>query len=158
MCQDSPLSSSPYPCVILSALLSHPWPYQWSHQQLFLALISHVFYFSFIDEETYCLFYYNGHAVGHSENIYLAPVEAYLGRHSINIKRKVFSFFIFSGSLTFVKRERKRHKVLLVIYLIHGIIVLCLDEHDPTPLCQTLLHHAHVESVIADKDPLLGCY
>ncbi len=26
---------------------------------------------SFIDEETYCLFYYNGHAVGHSEDIYL---------------------------------------------------------------------------------------
>lgn len=63
---------------------------------------------SFIDEETYCLFYYNGHAVGHSEDIYLAPVES------------------------------------------------SLDEQDPTPLSQILLHHGHIESVISDKNPLLG--
>ena len=30
------------------------------------------------------------------------------------------------------------------------------DEHDLTPLSQVLLHHGHVESVIADKNPLLG--
>ena len=34
---------------------------------------------SFIDEETYALFYYNGHAVGHNEDIYLATVESSLG-------------------------------------------------------------------------------
>lgn len=63
---------------------------------------------SFIDEETYALFYYNGHAVGHNEDIYLATVES------------------------------------------------SLDEHDMTPLSQLLLHHGHVESVISDKNPLLG--
>ena len=36
---------------------------------------------SFIDEETYALFYYNGHAVGHNEDIYLATVESSLGRN-----------------------------------------------------------------------------
>ena len=36
---------------------------------------------SFIDEETYALFYYNGHAVGHNENIYLATVESSLGNN-----------------------------------------------------------------------------
>ena len=35
---------------------------------------------SFIDEETYALFYYNGHAVGHNEDIYLATVESSLGK------------------------------------------------------------------------------
>ena len=34
---------------------------------------------SFIDEETYALFYYNGHAVGFNEDIYLATVESSLG-------------------------------------------------------------------------------
>ena len=34
---------------------------------------------SFIDEETYALFYYNGHAVGHNKDIYLATVESSLG-------------------------------------------------------------------------------
>jgi len=63
---------------------------------------------SFIDEETYALFYYNGHAVGHNEDIYLATVES------------------------------------------------SLDEHDLSPLSQVLLHHGHVESVISDKNPLLG--
>ena len=33
------------------------------------------------DEETYALFYYNGHAVGHSEDIYLATVESSLDEH-----------------------------------------------------------------------------
>lgn len=63
---------------------------------------------SFIDEETYALFYYNGHAVGHNEDIYLATVES------------------------------------------------SLDENDPSPLSQILLHHGHVEAVISEKNPLLG--
>ena len=37
---------------------------------------------SFIDEETYALFYYNGHAVGHNEDIYLATVESSLGKQT----------------------------------------------------------------------------
>ena len=31
-----------------------------------------------------------------------------------------------------------------------------LDEHDLTPLSQVLLHHGHVESIISEKNPLLG--
>merc|ERR1719361_2494830 len=31
-----------------------------------------------------------------------------------------------------------------------------LDEHDLTPLSQVLLHHGHIESVISEKNPLLG--
>jgi mucosa-associated lymphoid tissue lymphoma translocation protein 1 len=38
---------------------------------------------SFIDEETYALFYYNGHAVGHNEDIYLAAVESSLDEHDL---------------------------------------------------------------------------
>ena len=38
---------------------------------------------SFIDEETYALFYYNGHAVGYNEDIYLATVESSLGQYWI---------------------------------------------------------------------------
>ena len=45
---------------------------------------------SFIDEETYCLFYYNGHAVGHSEDIYLAPVESSLDEHDPTPLSQVF--------------------------------------------------------------------
>jgi len=39
---------------------------------------------SFIDEETYALFYYNGHAVGHNEDIYLATVESSLDEHDLS--------------------------------------------------------------------------
>lgn len=39
---------------------------------------------SFIDEETYALFYYNGHAVGHHEDIYLATVESSLDEHDMS--------------------------------------------------------------------------
>jgi hypothetical protein len=34
-----------------------------------------------LDEETYALFYYNGHAVGYSEDIYLATIESSLDEH-----------------------------------------------------------------------------
>ena len=44
---------------------------------------------SFIDEETYALFYYNGHAVGFNEDIYLATVESSLGKC-----RLIFEYFI----------------------------------------------------------------
>ena len=43
---------------------------------------------SFIDEETYALFYYNGHAVGYNEDIYLATVESSLGQYSTVLYRK----------------------------------------------------------------------
>ena len=40
--------------------------------------------------------------------------------------------------------------------LIYTCFLVFADEHDLTPLSQVLLHHGHVESVIADKNPLLG--
>ena len=53
---------------------------------------------SFIDEETYALFYYNGHAVGHNEDIYLATVESSLGKqtlHSSYFQYRLAASFIF---------------------------------------------------------------
>ena len=49
------------------------------------------------DEETYALFYYNGHAVGHSEDIYLATVESSLDEHDPTpLYQVTFSpFYIF---------------------------------------------------------------
>ena len=44
---------------------------------------------SFIDEETYALFYYNGHAVGFNEDIYLATVESSLGECLLDILFKL---------------------------------------------------------------------
>ena len=56
---------------------------------------------SFIDEETYALFYYNGHAVGHHEDIYLATVETSLGNTFI-------AFFILSVLLFLAEVVKKR--------------------------------------------------
>ena len=73
---------------------------------------------SFIDEETYALFYYNGHAVGHNEDIYLASVETSLDEHDpsplsqvSNCPVKSQSFYACSftslGNKTFGTLQRK---------------------------------------------------
>ena len=64
---------------------------------------------SFIDEETYCLFYYNGHAVGHSEDIYLAPVESSLDEHDPTPLSQVF--------LTVLKDSWERRLLMLCIII-----------------------------------------
>ena len=56
---------------------------------------------SFIDEETYCLFYYNGHAVGHAEDIYLAPVESSLDEHDPTPLSQVHMSFWRKGCVIF---------------------------------------------------------
>jgi len=75
---------------------------------------------SFIDEETYALFYYNGHAIGHNEDIYLASVESSLDEHDMTPLSQVL---LHHGKIEAVMSEKKP---------LLGVIIYDSCRDDPT--------------------------